>query len=57
MLNCHKKYLIFIKFTVEKVNLHTQVIPNTLKGFLTIESSTNFKFKLTLRNTKTSVPQ
>lgn len=36
ILNFHWKYLIyiylgFIKFTVEEVDLHTQVVPNLLK--------------------------
>ena len=30
-------YLVFIKFTVEKVDLETQIAPNMLKSFLVTE--------------------
>ena len=38
----HDLYLDFIKFTVEKVDFHTQVSPNVLKCFAITESSINF---------------
>lgn len=38
-------YLDFIKFTIEKIDAHTQM-PNLLKSFPVTELASVFKFKL-----------
>lgn len=50
-------YLNLINFMIEKVDLHSQVVPKTPKTFLITESSRSFKLKLKLIKTKNLASQ